>query len=326
MIPTVLKFAAVSLGVSLGVTGVVALGLIGSQSPKPIVAAKEGLDFSGLTDGAKMAQSSVTMRDGFALQIRDYPNGSGPLLILVHGSGWHGHQFLSLAAELQDAAHVVVPDLRGHGPKPGRRGDVDYIGQLEDDLADLIAAHAVPGQKVVILGHSSGGGLVTRMAGGEHGDLLDSAILLAPFLQYDAPTTRINSGGWAHVLLRRMIGLSMLNMAKITALNHLQVIQFRFPKSVLQGVLGDTATTAYSYRLNTSFAPRRDYLGDIAALPEFLLVVGDKDEAFIATEYEPMMSTVTDKGRYVVIPDTSHLAIVDAPRALAEIRTFLNGL
>lgn len=322
MILTVLKFAAISLAV----TGVVALGLIASQSPKPIMPTDKGLDFSGMTEGVDVAQSSVAMRDGFDLQFRDYPNTSGPLLILVHGSGWYGHQFLSLATELQDTAHVVVPDLRGHGPKPGRRGDVDYIGQLEDDLADLIAAHASSGQKVVLLGHSSGGGLVTRMAGGEHGDLLDGAILLAPFLQYDAPTTRMNSGGWAHVLLRRMIGLSMLNMAKITALNHLQVIQFQFPNSVLQGSLGDTATTAYSYRLNTSFAPRRDYLGDIAALPDFLLVVGDNDEAFVATEYEPMMSAVTDKGRYAVIADTSHLAIVDAPGALAEIRTYLNGL
>jgi non-heme chloroperoxidase len=322
MILTALKFAAISLGV----TGLVALGLIVSQSPKPLEPEGEGLDFSTLAGGNDVPQSNVVMRDGFELQIRDYPNASGPLLILVHGSGWHGHQFRSLAAELQDLAHVVVPDLRGHGPKPGRRGDVKYIGQLEDDLADLIATNAKPGQKVVLLGHSSGGGLVTRMAGGEHGALLDGAVLLAPFLQHDAPTTRINSGGWAKVLIRRMIGLSMLNMARITALNHLQVIQFRFPKAVLDGPLGDTATTAYSYRLNTSYAPRRDYLADIAALPKFLLLAGGKDEAFVATQYEPVMSAATDKGRYVLVPETSHLAIVDAPATLAEIRTYLNGL
>ncbi len=322
MILQVLKFAAISV---VG-TGLVALGLIASQPPNSLEAGDVGLDFSDLTGGAEVAQTSVSMRDGFDLQIRDYPNASGPLLILVHGSGWHGHQFLSLAAELQQNAHVVVPDLRGHGPKPGRRGDVDYIGQLEDDLADLIATFAKPGQKVVLLGHSSGGGLVTRLAGGEHGALLDGAILLAPFLQYDAPTTRTDSGGWAQVLLRRMIGLSMLNMAQITALNHLQVIQFRFPKSVLEGPLGDTATSAYSYRLNTSYAPRRDYLGDIAGLPDFLLVVGNKDEAFVAAEYEPMMSAVSEKGRYVLVPETSHLAIVDAPDTLVEIRSYLNGL
>jgi alpha-beta hydrolase superfamily lysophospholipase len=31
---------------------------------------------------------------------------------------------------------TYVPDIRGHGGS-GRRGDIDYIGQLDDDLADL---------------------------------------------------------------------------------------------------------------------------------------------------------------------------------------------
>jgi non-heme chloroperoxidase len=29
-------------------------------------------------------------------------------------------------------------DVRGHGAS-GRRGDIDYIGQLDDDLADFMA-------------------------------------------------------------------------------------------------------------------------------------------------------------------------------------------
>jgi len=30
-------------------------------------------------------------------------------------------------------AQVVTPDLRGDGINPDKRGDVDYIGQLDDD-------------------------------------------------------------------------------------------------------------------------------------------------------------------------------------------------
>ena len=164
------------------------------------------------------------------------------------------------------------------------------------------------------------------MAGGSHGGLLDRVILLAPFLKHDAPTTRPGTGGWANVLVRRIIGLSILNVARITALNHLQVIQFRFPTSVLDGPLGNTATKGYSFRMNTSFAPRRDYLGDVTALPKFLLIAGEQDEAFIAEQYQPVMSEVTDKGQYVLVPDTSHLAIVDAPTTLTAIRAFLDEL
>lgn len=306
----------------------IALGLIGSQRPIEM-AGEGGLDFSRqiVGKGDPLPVEKVAMRDGFGLSVRHVGQGGDkPLLVLVHGSGWHGAQFDALAGQLADVAEVLAPDLRGHGADPGRRGDVDYIGQFEDDLADLIRASAQPGQKVILAGHSSGGGLVVRFAGGEHRGLIDGAVLMAPFLKYNAPTTRPNSGGWAHVLTRRIIGLSMLNAADIKALNHLTVIQFDMPKAVLEGPLGHTATTAYSYRLNTTFAPRRAYETDIAALPRFLLIAGTGDEAFFADRYEPLMAPLNGNGRYRLVAGVSHLDIVDASETKAAIREFLNEL
>ncbi|QFT59718.1 Alpha/beta hydrolase family protein [Sulfitobacter sp. THAF37] len=326
MIFTVLKFVAISVAI----TGAIALILIASQRPGPRGGAA-GLDFSGPLSAAGAAaqpQETLPLRDGFEMQLRSYDSGreGAPLLVLVHGSGWHGLQFDRLARRLSARADVLVPDLRGHGAEPGRRGDLDYIGQFEDDLADLIAARRRPGQKIVLGGHSSGGGLVVRFAGGPHGQMLDGAVLLAPFLKHDAPPTRPNSGGWAQPLTRRLIGLSMLNAAGISALNHLAVIQFNIPQEVLDGPLGRTATTAYSYRLNTSYAPRGDYLADVKALPPFLLVAGTADEAFDAAAYQPTMETATDRGRYLLVPDIGHLDIVDAPETAAAIEDFLDAL
>jgi pimeloyl-ACP methyl ester carboxylesterase len=209
---------------------------------------------------------------------------------------------------------------------PQRRGDIDYINQFEDDLADLIKATEQPNQKVVMLGHSSGGGLVVRFAGGEHGEMINHAVLLAPFLKHNAPTTRENSGGWAHIHLRRLIGLSILNTFRIKALNHLGVIQFSMPQQVLDGPLGNTATTRYSYCLNTGFAPRGDYLRDVAALPAFTVITGSADESFVAAQYQPLMSSVTGKGSYLVVLDIGHLAIVDADETLAAIKEDLSGI
>ena len=110
---------------------------------------------------------------------------------------------------------------------------------------------------------------------------------------------------------------------KIRALNHLTVIQFAMPQTVLDGPLGHTATTAYSYRLNTSYAPRNDYTADIEALPPFLLAVGDRDEAFVAEGYQPLMSAHTDQGRYALIAGVTHLDVVDDPQTLTEIQGFL---
>lgn len=309
----------------------IALGLIVSARPVGPLPPEGGLDFSaevaGTTD-RQVSPTAVKAADGVDLVTYLYPNrsGEGPLVVLVHGSGWHGLQFDALAKTLSAQADVVVPDLRGHGFSPKSRGDVSYIGQLEDDLQAIITAYQKPGQKVVLAGHSSGGGLVVRFAGGQHGALLDGAVLMAPFLKYNAPTTRPNSGGWARPLTRRIIGLTMLNAVGLRFLNGLDVIEFRFPEAVRQGPLGASVTDRYSYRLNTSFAPRTDYMSDIKALPEFLLIAGSADEAFFADKYQPLMSEVTAKGRYFVVPEVGHLGIVHTAETSSAILEFLGEL
>lgn len=320
-----------SLLISLLLTLFAAVVLIFTD-PAKSVAREGGLNFDAYlanapSQGGAPPVLHAQMRDGYDLAYRRFDGPVGaPMLVLLHGSGWHGLQFVALAQQLSAKATVLVPDLRGHGAAPGRRGDIDYIGQFEDDLIDLITALHEPGQKIVLGGHSSGGGLVVRFAGGTYGHFLDGAVLMAPFLKHNAPTTRQASGGWATVQLRRLIGLSILNRFGITALNDKTVIQFALPDAVLNGPLGDTATTGYSFRLNTGFAPRGDYLGDVAALPPFLLLAGAEDEAFFADKYEETMAAVNDKGTYIIVPETQHLGIVDAPPTVQAISGFMDGI
>ena len=158
----------ISLMIYLGI----AAGLILSDRPQSVLAtAGEPLAFDALTsvNYAEMPElQPYTARDGATLQYRHYQSdATDTVLILLHGSGWHSMQFYPLAQYLseQGVATVITPDLRGHGFNPERRGDVDYIGQLEDDLADLIdmLRELYPAADVVVGGHSSGGGLtVTR--------------------------------------------------------------------------------------------------------------------------------------------------------------------
>ena len=323
MIFKILKAVVISIVITL----VVATVLVFTQRPKEM-SGEGGLDSSKQLDAGRAEAAplqSIPMRDGYDLKVRTYGGADNvPLLVILHGSAWHGLQFGSLASDLAGNADVIVPDLHGHGTAPGRRGDIDYIGQLEDDLADLIKAVAKPDQPVIMAGHSSGGGLVVRFAGGEHGDLIDGAMLLAPYLHHNAPTMRENAGGWNSILLRRIIGLSILNTFQIKALNHLPIVQFNMPKAVLEGSVGDTATTSYSYRLNTSFPPRGSYLEDVAALSRFVLLAGSADEAFVSSQFAPTMGAVTDKGRYDLILGANHLDLVNDPRTLGIMSEFLD--
>ncbi len=326
-----LRLLAVAAAIGFFVTMLVALVLILTQPPGPVPGGENtDFDFSVIPPAPDAPPlEPYPTRDGKALNVRRYPTErpDAPLLILVHGSGWHGLQHHRLATHLAESVgvNVLVPDLRGHGPNPERRGDVDYIGQLEDDLADLITQQREPAQPVYLLGHSSGGGLVVRMAGGPHGELLDGVILLAPYLGHDAPTTRPDSGGWAQPLVRRIIGLSIFNQFGIEDLNDRTVLQFAFPREVLDGPLGQTATPAYSYRMMISYAPRADLASDLAALPPWLLLVGSDDEAFLPDAYAPLMTEAAPEGEIRLISEAGHLDLVDSEAAWTAIRQWLQG-
>lgn len=314
----------------------IALGLIFSQTAQYRSPESASLDFKSsiAADYRTLpALRPFKARDGAELGYRHYAPAAptGLVLILVHGSGWHGMQFHQMASALaaEGFADVIVPDLRGHGPRPQRRGDVDYIGQLEDDLADLIGLLKTrdPGKKIVLGGHSIGGGLVIRFAGGAHRDLADAFLLLAPFLKYDAPTTRPYSGGWANPATRRIIGLSMLNTVGIHALDDLPAISFSVPGAVMKGPLGNTATPVYSFRMLTSLSPRSDYRADLRAIDKpFLLVAGEADEAFFAAQYEKVITAETRTGQYRILPGVNHLGLMQDRGAFEAIGAWLKAL
>ena len=84
----------------------------------------------------------------------------------------------ALAKALRDAeVSAYVLDIRGHGGS-GRRGDIDYIGQIDDDLADFVRnlGSAKSGEVRTLIGFSAGAGFTIRFAGGPHGELFDRYI------------------------------------------------------------------------------------------------------------------------------------------------------
>lgn len=264
-------------------------------------------------------------RDNRILQYRYYPSRSDTALILLHGSGWHSRYFLPLAKYISSSnlAQVYTPDLRGHGPSPYKRGDIDYMGQFEDDIEDLIAViRKNPTVKTIILGgHSSGGGLAVRFAGSSYGKDISAYILLAPYLAYNAPTTRENSGGWANPNTPRIIGLSMLNSISITALNRLPVISFNIPAEVRDG----SETLEYSYRLLKSYEPR-DYQKDLKSIHQPLLVIaGTQDESFVSSQYQPVISKLTDV-EVRELTGASHMGVVVGPEVRGVLKKWLLSL
>jgi len=269
---------------------------------------------------------SYLCRDGIELNYYYYQAQTNKVLIMLHGSGWHSKYFLSLAKYIssENIAHVYTSDLRGHGISPIKRGDINYINQLEDDLADFVSIlrEKHPNSTLIIGGHSSGGGLAIRFAGSKYGKYVDAYMLLSPFLKYNAPTMKLNSGGWASAHIPRIIGLSMLNNVGISWFNYLKVIDFNMPEEYRDG----TETLSYSYRLNTGFAPR-NYKKDLSAIKQkVLVVVGKFDESFIAEAFLPEISKYKKDVNVILLDDVTHMGIVMGKEVRPIIKKWITEL
>jgi len=279
------------------------------------------VDYSGLP-----APTTITARDGTPLAARVYDSSAKTVVVAIHGSSGHGRYYHPLAQYLsgRGRAAVYAVDLRGHGASGGRRGDVDYVGQLEDDLADVVAKvrRERPDARIVLLGHSAGGGLVVRSAGGGRVPDVAGYVLLAPYLGVDAPTTKPDSGGWATADMAKIIDIVTREAIGDVSGQDAIVVRFNVPASEAT----PDRVLAYSYRMVMSYNPRRELARDLTAMRGPLLVlVGDRDESFHAERYAATIAPHA-KATVTVLPGVTHLGLVVNRRTAEEIEGWLATL
>jgi alpha-beta hydrolase superfamily lysophospholipase len=264
------------------------------------------------------AVERLIARDGTTLGYRHYParpQPSGKIAILVHGSSGSSPSIHALADALAARGiETYAPDIRGHGAS-GTRGDIAYIGQLEDDLADLVAVirKSAPTEPLILLGHSAGGGFALRVASSPIRNLFARTVLLAPYLGYDAPTNR-DSGGWAMADIPRFLALGALHRVGIDCCEQLPALAFAVPPNS-ESIL----VPAYSYRLMRNFATR-GYKDDLAAVTRpMTLISGADDELMQADKYADAVHAVAPSVDVKLIAGINHMGIVSDARAVSAI-------
>ena len=88
--------------------------------------------------------------------------GSGPVLLLLHGTGAATHSWRDLAPLLARDFTVVAPDLPGHGFTGTPDGEGLSLNGMAREVAELLAALQLTPEFVV--GHSAGAAVALRMA------------------------------------------------------------------------------------------------------------------------------------------------------------------
>ncbi len=255
-------------------------------------------------------------RDGASLQYYAYPAAPDKVAVLIHGTAGPGTSMHALAEALRAAGVTAyVLDIRGHGGS-GRRGDIDYIGQIDDDLVDFVAqlGPEKSGETRTLVGFSGGAGFTLRFAGGPSGSLFDRYVLLAPILPGSA-AWRPSAGGWVNIALPRLITIAYLGRAGIHWFDGWPVISY----AVSADPSRDT-TASYSYRLSTNFGAGRLYEGYLKNLRRpAAILVGDADEQVVADQFAPLLRGLGVDIPVTIVPGMKHADMIARPEALQVV-------
>jgi len=266
----------------------------------------------GLEQVYKTENYTFTTRDNTKIFAYKFPNSSQNTIILIHGVASSAYLYNKTAGLLQQAtqAEIYAIDLRGHGQSGGNIGDVDYINQYADDLADIVRVirKEKPKGKIIIAGHSMGGGISLRYAMMRNKEKVDGFILFAPLIGHNSPAfaleTQIEKDSISEPFMKihigRIIGLKMLNEIGNHKNDSLPVLFFNLPETI--------PLRKYTYRANTSMAPD-NYVDGLESVDiPMLVLVGSEDEAFNA---EALQKAIIENstGEVKIIQGVTHNGI-----------------
>ena len=295
----------------------------GTAKPPPVLTSLgepfRNVDFSDLPPVQTL---SVSNRTPIAFRVWETQSADPPLVVIaIHGSSAQSSTLHPLGkAFSSQGIPVYAPDIRGHG-STGARGDIDYAGELDDDLADFTAMvrgrHA--NAKIVLMGFSSGGGYALHAAASPLGKTFARTVMLSPMLGVFAPTY-IHDQKYAAPFIPRIIALMVLNRVGIHSFNHLTTLLLAVDPARTDILVGH-----YSWLLMRAFATS-DYAADLRnAQTPLAIVVGGNDELFYADKFAPTVDPIRPGIPVTIVPGLSHTGLTVDPRAVPAVVTAVRG-
>lgn len=115
--------------------------------------------------------------------------GRGPVVLLLHGMGASKHSFETLIPLLQHHFTVIAPDLPGHGDSELHRRSVMSLNGMARETSRLLRAMKL--SPPLIVGHSAGAALATRMVLDGHVNPTGVVSINGAFVTYGGAVGRL---------------------------------------------------------------------------------------------------------------------------------------
>jgi pimeloyl-ACP methyl ester carboxylesterase len=256
----------------------------------------------------------ITSSDGTSIAFRR--SGSGPPLVLVHGSTADHTRWASILPELERAYTVFAMDRRGRG----QSGDAtDYALELEYD--DVAAVSRAAGENVLLLGHSFGA--LCAMEAALRIDNLCKMVLYEPsFPAVDTPLFPADLPG----RLNAMLDSGDRELALVTFFTEAAGV----PEKHIDALRKDPSWPARVTSVHTAVRELTDgdYVFDERrfrnlTLPVLLLIGENSPESLAAPSRE--LAAALPNSQVAVLEGQGHIAMTTAPELfLKTVKEFLS--
>ena len=255
--------------------------------------------------------------EGFSPSFEDH--GRGIPLLLIHGFPLNREMWRPQIEDLSDIAHIIAPDLRGHGRSSAPPGPYS-MDQLADDCAALVD-HLNLDQPVVVCGLSMGGYVAMAFCC-LHANRMAGLILVSTRADSDTPEVMQNRQHSAD--LARTEGVVPIIQNMLPKLMSPKTYQEN--PDLVEEVLGIMAKTSIEGIVGAQLG-MKDRPDSIETLRQFklpaLLIHGEDDQIVPKQDVEAMKAAL-DQSEMHIIPAAGHLPNLEQPQLFNQIvRDFL---
>ncbi len=261
------------------------------------------------------------------LGYRCYEADADVQLVLVHGSGCFGDQLHEMALRISRAgkAQVYTLNMRGHGLSDGERGHaVSSADEIVADVGQFLAHIRAtrPDDRIILGGHSAGGGVILGVSRTDANDLVSGYIFLSPYLGIGSPTLRPYFGGWVGLRTMTLRALAALNLFGIKRFNNRTVVDFN-----VEACIHDPRFVR-SWSFNTMLAfgagPWLKNATPIPADKPVLMLAGDKDECFVQPLFPEAFDTIAPHAEMPPVGPSGHWDLLVDPLAISAMTGWLD--
>jgi pimeloyl-ACP methyl ester carboxylesterase len=284
------------------------------------------------------------LADGTPLRIVRRGHPAAPVtVVFVHGYALDQRSWSRIAPLVGDAAEVPVAvltyDQRGHGGSGRARRGTATMAQLGDDLAELLE-RAVPGGRVVLVGHDMGG-LAIMSLSQRHPELFRARIAGLVLLATSSGKLATEvSATWPNALGKLARDLEAVFGSKLFGLVHehtgravsagLRWWLFgddpdpELVELTVKMIRGNWPHTVSQFRPALDAYARDAAVAQVSGLP-VTAIVGERDRIVRAADVEQWVGGLDD-GTAVVLPGVGHVVPLEAAaQVLPRVAALVNA-